>query len=291
MRNSALYIIAALLLASACNKTVMTPQQMGAISLSLSSDKEVVVSTKADTDCSDFLVDIYGETYLGQTYASEQFIYSELAGEEILIPYGTYFVSAQNCLEAEAAVGFGCARYYGVSGQVEVYSQTPSNVSLECVMVNGKVSMTFDESFLEDFSDVTVDIRADRTVSMTSEQANGGQDVYFNVPSGGTDLIYTVYGTIAKDTPSERRVSYTNAASPMTLGPAKWAKITIKSNHNGVIGPGIDVDDSMDSELYPEIIDPEDGEIIIDGSAELPAISVNTRIDDATVIDCVIDIM
>ena len=291
MRKSALYITAALLLASACNKAVMTPLQMGAISLALSSDKEVVVSTKADTDCSGFLVDIYGETYLGQAYASEQFVYSELAGKDIVIPYGSYHVSAQNCLEDAAEAGFGCARYYGVSDQVDVYSQTPANVSVECSMVNGKVTMTFDESFLEDFSDVTVDIKASRTVSMTSDQANAGQEVYFNVEAAGAELVYTVYGTLAKGTESEKRVCYSNAASPMLLSPAKWAKITIKSNHNGVIGPGIDVDDSMDSELHPEEINPEDGEIVVDGSAELPTISVNTRIDDATVIDCVIDIM
>lgn len=264
---------------------------MGAISLALSSDKEVVVSTKADTDCSGFLVDINGETYLGESYASERFVYSELEGKEVLIPYGTYLVSAQNCIEDVAETGFGCARYFGVSEQVEVFSQTTAKVSLECTMVNGKVTMTFDDSFLEDFSDVTVDIKASRTVSMTSAQANDGQEVYFNVPAEGTRLVYTVYGTIAKGTESEKRVSYSNAASPMLLSPAKWAKITIKSNHNGVIGPGIDVDDDMDSELHPEEINPEDGEIVVDGSAELPTISVNTQIDDATVIDCVIDIM
>ena len=291
MRRSALYITAALLAVSACNEAVMTPQQMGVISLSLSSDAEVVVSTKADMDCSDFLVNIYGETFLGQSYMSEQFVYSELKDKEIEIPYGSYHVVAQNCLEEDAEAGFGCARYYGISGQIDVFSQTPSKATVECTMANGVVTITFDESFLEDFSDITVDIKSSRQVSMTSDQANSGQKVYFNVPETGSHLIYTIYGTIAKGTESERRLTYTNMTSPITLLPAQWAKITIMSNHNGAIGPDIDVDDNMGSQFHPEIIDPDDGEVVVDGSAGLPDISVDTQIDNATVLDCIIDIM
>lgn len=290
MRKSALYLAVTVLLASACNKVVMEPQRMGAISLLLSSDMEVVVSTKADAvDCSDFLVDIYGETFLGFDYASEQYIYDQMPGE-VMIPYGYYRVKAQSCLPSDAENGFGCVRYEGESDQVEILSKTPTPVTVACKMVNGKVTMTFDESFLEDFSDITVDIAASRTVSMTSDQANAPTDVYFNVPSTGTELVYTIYGTIAKGTASERRLSYTNAASPMILYPAKWAKITIRSNHNGMIGPGIEVDGEMGGDSFTEVIDPEAGNAVVDGSLNLPSILVDTQIDNATVIDCVIDI-
>ncbi len=290
MRKSALYISAAILLASACNKAMVSPQRMGAISLSLSSDREVVVSTKADpVDCSGFLVDIYGETFLGQDYASEQYVYSQMP-DEVEIPYGYYQVEAQSCLETAAENGYGCVRYQGVSDQVDVLSQTPANVTVTCKMVNGKVTMTFDESFLEDFSDVTVDITATRKVTLTSAQANAPTEVYFNVPESGSQLVYTIYGTVAKGTESERKLTYTNSASPMTLSPAKWAKITIKSNHNGVIGPGITVDGEMGKDSFTEVINPEDGDTIVDGTVQLPSILVDTQVEDATVIDCVIDI-
>lgn len=288
MRKSALYIIAALLMTSACNKAVMEHQKMGAITLSLSSDREVVVGTKADAvDCSGFLVDIYGETFLGQTYASDLYVYSEMP-DMVVLPYGYYRVSAQSCLEETAEIGYGCVRYQGESEQLDVLSQTPVNATVTCKMVNGKVSMTFDESFLEDFSDVTVDIAVTRTLSLTSEQANAPAELYFNVPETGSPLVYTIYGTVAKGTESERRLSYTNSSAPMTLFPAKWAKITIKSNHNGVIGPGINVDADMGSNSFTEVIDPEGG--VSGGTMELPSIFVDTQIDDATVIDCVIDI-
>lgn len=262
---------------------------MGSIALSLSSDREVVVDTKAGAvDCSGFLVDIYGETFLGQAYASEQYVYSQMP-DKVDIPYGYYFVKAQSCLEQTAAQGLGCVRYEGVSGRTDVLSQTPQQVTVTCQMVNAKVTMTFDESFLEDFSDVTVDIKATRTVNLTTAQVLASSDVYFNLPAEGTELIYTIYGTVAKGTDSEKRLSYTNAASPTKLYPAKWAKITIRSNHNGLIGPGINVDGEMGGESYTEQIDPNEENEAQDGTMPSPSIYVDTQIDDATVVDCIID--
>ena len=289
MRRSALYIALTIFLALGCNKEVMEPQRLGTISLALSSDEEIVVSTKADSDCSDFLVDIYGTTFLGQEYATDQFIYGSMPGQ-IEIPYGYYRVSAQNCLEETAEQGFGCVRYYGESDQVDVLSEEVERVTVKCTMVNGKVSITFDESFLQDFSDVTVDVQVTRTVSLTSEQANAPAELYFNVPQSGAQLIYNIHGIVAKGTEAERSLTYTNSSSPMTLFPAKWAKITIKSNHNGLIGPGVLVDGTMGSESFTEFIDPEGGNTVVDGTADAPSILVDTQIDDATIIDCVIDI-
>ena len=283
-------MIAALLIASACNKNVMEPQRMGAISLALSSDNEVVVSTKADgVDHSGFLVDIYGTTFLGQDYASEQYIYSEMPAQ-VVIPYGYYYVSAQSCTESSAQTGLGQVWYYGVSDRVDVLSQTPANASVSCKMINGKVTLTIDESFLEDFEDVTADITATRTVSLTTEQTIVPTDVYFNTPVEGVQLTYTVYGTVKS---TGVRVKYSNADSvnPLTLHPAKWAKITIRSNHNGVIGPDVTVDGDMDNDSFTENIDPDTGDTVVDGTAGLPSISVNTAMDNATIeVDCTIDI-
>lgn len=196
MRKSAFYTALILLLAIGCNKAVMEPQRMGSISLSLSSDEEVVVSTKADAvDCSGFLVDIYGTTFLGQDYASEQYVYSEMP-DAVVIPYGYYHVSAQSCTSDAAEDGYGKVRYQGVSDQVDVLSQTPSSVTVNCKMVNGKVTIIIDDSFLEDFEDVTAELTATRTVELTSAQANAPTEVYFNTPAEGVQLIYTVYGTV-----------------------------------------------------------------------------------------------
>ena len=290
MYKSALYITLAIFVAAGCNKVSMEIQKMGSISLALSSDEEVVVSTKADAvDCSDFLVDISGTTFLGQAYATDRYVYESMP-EKVELPYGNYRISAQSCLEETAAEGFGCVRYYGESEQVDVMSQEVENVTVRCAMVNGKVTLTFDESFLEDFSDVTVDVNVTRKVTMTSDQANAPTDLYFNVPEAGAQLIYTIRGKVAKGTEYEKELTYTNSSSPITLTPAKWAKITIKSNHNGLIGPDVIVDGSMGSDSFTEVIDPEEGDIIVDGTVNLPSIMVDTQIDDATLIDCDIDI-
>lgn len=291
MRRSA--CIAVLLALTACNEALMEPRQMGSISLSLSSDVEVVADTRTgtdDVDCSGFLVDIYGTTFLGQTYESDQYVYGTMP-ESVRIPYGYYRVSAQNCLEETAADGFGCVHYYGESEQVEVLSQTRSDVTVTCRMVNGKVTMTFDESFLEDFSDVTVDIICGRKVTMTSDQANAPAEIYFNVPGEGMSLGYTITGTIAKGTENEKTLTYSNAASPLTLLPAKWARITIKSNHNGIIGPDVTVNGDMGiGDPITEIINPEGGDEVVNGDIDAPSILVDTEISDATVVDCIIDI-
>ncbi len=289
MRRTALYTAAALLLATSCNKELMESQKMGSISLSLSSDVEVVTQTKADAvDCSDFLVDIYGTTFLGNEYESETYVYENMP-ESIAVPFGSYHVSAQNCIEEEAEAGFGQVRYYGVSEQVDVFSYAKETVIIQCRMANGKASIIFDRSFQDDFADVSAELSVGaRTVPLTAEES-ATSDVYFNVPAGGADLVYKVYGTVGKGTEQERRLSYTNAASPMKLSPAKWTKITIKSNHNGIIGPDITVDGNMGNDTTTEVIDPEQGSDIADGTVAV-SILVDTQMDDATVVDCEIDI-
>ncbi len=287
MRKALLYT--AIILATSCNADLMESSEMGSISLSLYSDVEVVADTKADAqDYSDFLVDIYGETYLGDDYPVRQYVYGSIP-EAIEIPFGYYHISAQSCTEIQAEDGYGRVRYFGESAQVDVLSDKIVSVTVACKMANGKVTMTFDESFQEDFTDITVDFTvASRTVSLTEEDANLPTEVYFNTTEEGADLVYRISGTVAKGTDQEKTLHYSNSASPTKLFPGKWAKFTIKSNHNGIIGPGIEIDDNMEKEVISEIIDPEEG---LD-NGEMPAVTiqVDTQMDDATVVDCVIDV-
>ncbi len=291
MKRTALYITTVLLLASSCNKTLMESAQTGSIRLSLSSDREVIVGTKAGTtDCSSYLVDIFGETALGQQYASEQYVYSEM-DESVAIPFGKYRVSAQSCLEADAEEGFGKVRYYGISDEVDVQSRTTASVQVTCRMANGKATLTLDESFLKDFADPSVELSVGaRIVELSAAQSDGRTEVYFNLPAEGADLIYKVYGTVGKGTSQERRFTYTNASSPMKLLPARWAKIRIISNHNGIIGPDISVDGEMNDHIFTETINPDGGVETQEGFVPV-AINVDTGIEDATVIDCYLDVL
>ena len=285
MRRSALYILTTILLASACNKAVMEYSNMGSIALSLASDVEVVVTTKADTDVDydSFLINVAGQTFIGNQY-SEDYIYGQMTGD-IDIPYGTYVVSAQSCT-AEVAEssngGFGCVRYAGASSEVSIMSTVPEQVNVTCPMVNAKATLTFDESFLEDFENPSAElILGERTVTLQNAEDALSKAAYFNV-SADSRLTYIVYGTIGG-----KRLSYTGK---MAIGQAKWAKIVIRSNHNGQIGPDIWVDENMGENSFTEILDPSAGDEIISGDLNLPSVIVNTVIDDAVIVDCMIDI-
>lgn len=288
MQKSAINTIGALLLMTACNTAVLEPQQMGSITLSLSSDIEVEAQTKADNsiDCSGFSVFINGTTLVGTPY-SQTYLYSQMTDKNN-VPFGTYVLSAENCDENEAIDGFGCARYTGESEQIQVRSEETVPVSITCHMINAKASITLHESFTQDFTSITASLTiGDRSVTVIDQSnTSGGQEVYFNVPVNGGQLVYRITGTIAG-----KELTYTNASSPMLLEPAKWAKILIKSNHNGIIGkPDIDVNDDMEDNYVTEIIDPEQGTELTGGTMNLPSIIVNSAINDVEVIPCEIEV-
>ena len=287
MRKSALYILTILLAASACNKTVMAPGQMGVVTLSIASDVEAVVSTKADdaVDYDSFLINIAGRTFIGNTYSSD-YVYGDMTGN-VPVPYGTYVISAQSCTEdyaEDANDGDGCVRFAGASASFDVLSAEPVPVSVTCPMTNAKATLTFDDSFLADFdlpwASLTVD--GSRIIEFEDETEAASRIAYFNVGTSD-ELVYTVKGTI-----DGRRLTYTGR---MDISPAKWAKIVIKSNHNGQIGgPDIWVDDDMGDNSFTEIIDPNEGVENIEGDLNLPSITVDATIDDAVVVDCIIDV-
>lgn len=258
----------------------MENPNMGSISLVLSSDVEVVADTKADDiDYGSFLVKVTG--------AQDWFdgLYSEIPVDGVTVPFGSYVVEAQSCTESVAATandGFGCVRYKG-SENVEVQSNEPSSVTVKCPMVNAKASLTFDESFLEDFSSPSAVLRVgDRSVNLKDAAEAAARVTYFNVDD--TDILYyTVSGIVAG-----KKLSY---SGQMSIAPAKWAKIVIRSNHNGQIGgPDISVDGDMGDDSYTVVIDPDTDFDTAEGDVTLPSIIVDASIDDATVIDCYIDI-
>lgn len=293
MLKSAINIFAALLLLTACNEMVMEPGQMGSISLSLSSDVEVEAPTKAGSvDCSNFKVSVTGKRQTGEDYL-EEYIYSQMKANEV-IPYGSYVIAAQSCTEEDAVEGLGCVRYYGKTSEIKIESQAAVPVTVKCKMVNAKATLTLDQSFLDDFADITASLKiGERVVQvpLTQENPSGGQEIYFNVPETGGSLIYTVTAKICKGTAQERTLTYSNASSPLTLLPAKWAKVVIKSNHNGIIGgPDISFDDELGENSSIVVIDPDSGTEFIEGDMNLPKIYVDTSIADATVINCELDV-
>ena len=273
MRKSFLYIGAALIMAAGCNKEVIRSEKSGLITLNLSSEQEVVL-TKGSMDCSNFNVYITGTTFLSESYY-KSYICSQME-KGVSIPYGTYAIASDNCTSEDAAKGFGQARYWGETTEdINISSQEPVSVTVNCAMVNGKIQVVFDESFTKDFTNPSIKLsQADRDVTMTLEQTLKSS-AYFNVEALGTTISYTIYGTIAG-----RTLEY---SSSVKLSPAKCAIITIKSNHNGLIGPGVDVDDSMKGDGHTIVINPDGIETPDSGNVNAPSITIDTKMDDAVV--------
>lgn len=284
MRKSALYILAILLTASACNKAVVTPQQMGVVTLALASDAEAVVDTKADAiDYDSFLIDIEGTTLIGNSYSQPDLRYGDMPAS-MLIPFGNYTFTAESCTPAAAEEGLGRVRYEGATSDVDILTEEPVAIEIECSMANAKVTLEFDESFLEDFENPWAELVAgSRTLKLNDAEEAASSVMYFNISEDAPALEYTVHGDI-----NGRHLTYTNAVQ---LSAAKWIKIVVRSNHNGQIGgPDISVDESLKDNEFTENIDPNEGETIVNGSAGLSSIRVDVTIESATVIDCTIDI-
>lgn len=293
MQKSAINLIGALLLLTACNEMVLEPGNMGFMALSLSSDFEIEAPVKSagSVNLDEFQVEVKGQKATGEDYL-QAYVYGQMQSSEA-VPFGTYTVSAQSCTEEKAAEGLGCVRYQGCSEEFEVASQTAVPVTVRCAMVNAKASLTLDQSFLDDFTGISVKLKVeDREVDVPvdAEHPSCGQEVYFNVPEEGASLTYTVTAVVLKGTPQERSVTYTNT-KPITLLPAKWAKIIVRSNRNGQIGgPDVSYDDSLGDDSFTETIDPGSGTETIEGIMNLPKIYVNTTLADATVVDCILDV-
>ena len=285
MRKTFLYFLAATCLAAGCNKEIMSPRQ-GVLRLSVASEQECKESTKAGETVStdNFKVHVWGTTYMSTSYAQD-YLCHELNGG-VSIPYGSYQLSVYNVTEAEAVEGFGCARYYGESTTFTINNELAVDVDVTCSLTNGKLKLIFDSSFLEDFSNPSVTfVHGQRQVTLDETQA-AENELYFNV-SEDSVIKYAVKATVKSTSKTF------NYSSQVTLGPRKFAKITIRSNHNGVIGPDISVDDNMGSQGQTVIINPDEDPVVEEpeeGGLEKPSIQINTDISDAVLEDGSIEI-
>jgi hypothetical protein len=204
-----------------------------------------------------------------------------------MLPYGLYSIMAESCAEDVAHSsndGYGCVRFMGMTADVQVKSQSSlaTAVSVVCTMANAKVSVAFDAGFLSDFQDVRAEITlGDRVTVITSSQASGVQ-AYFNVEAGSV-LNYSVYGTI-----DGTELKYT---SSIVLSPAKHARLTFKSNHNGVLGPQVSVDKEIGTNEISGSIDSGSGSPVTGGDIEKPVIYVDYEIKDAVEDETVIDVI
>lgn len=284
MKRLLAYAIMILSAASCVQK--LGPAGYGALQLSVSSDVETEVQTRTTAGPYD-LYNIYiSGVHTGNDPYSQTLVYGQ-TDWPFALPFGLYSVTAESCTPETAHTankGFGCVRFLGVTEGVQV--KTPASAATEltivCTMANAKVSVAFDEGFLFDFQSVRAELAmAGRTLVISSEEASATQ-AYFNVEDG-SEITYTVYGTI-----DGVELKYT---SSIVLRPAKHARLTFKSNHNGVLGPQVSVDKEIGTNEINGEIDTESGTPVTGGDIEKPVIYVDYEIKDAVEVETVIDVI
>lgn len=279
-------LFAALALVCSCVEDVDSRDESGLLSVSLTSEVEMEVKRKSGV-YDDYNIMING-TKTGQDPYSVTLLFTELAGGYV-IPYGVYSVGAESCTPEHAHMadgGLGCARYQGVTEGIRVMSGT-THVSVDCRMVNSKVQLFFDSGFLAEFDQASVyaDISVGSRTVTVGHSDYMDKIHYFNVDPSGSEMIFTVYGSIDG-------IQRTYSGS-MTLLPAKFAKVTVKSNHNGIIGPDVTVQDETEigTNVIEGEIDIDSGSIITGGDVDVPVIYVDYEISPAVDVDCVLDVI
>lgn len=228
------FVIAALM---GCKKTVISSpsDQFGYVKFDLSADTEMTVITKAEPTAEElatYNVSLHNSS--GQIETKE---YAEIAELGWEVPAGTYKVFVENCTEAEATPegDRGSVRLARLVENVEVAAGVATEVDVECVPVNSRVTVGFDENFESVFTDPSVNLTGGvRSFDMTwGHAAENG--VYY---PADTEISWTLTASLSggQKTFSDKIVTQAG----------KWTQITFSaSTTDGSINVNITVSDDF----------------------------------------------
>ncbi|MBO5420253.1 MAG: DUF4493 domain-containing protein [Bacteroidales bacterium] len=256
MKNKILTIAALSLLTVACTKKVDTPDMYGELSVTLSGEPTVEVVSKAaetleptDPEAAGYMVRIYDSAEVLKYESS----YSDFEAQKLLL--GDYYVTAEDCSEAAAEEGKGKMRLYGRSDKVSLTADALfQTATVNCNVVNAKVSVQFDESVKNRFTGLQVSLSGGTTrekpIVITETETGVVTETWFN-PS---QLTYTISGTFS--------ANGINKAVEITKTRTLQAKdnllLMVKVNlDNGQLMPSLKVDTQInDLTEVPEEFNP-----------------------------------
>ncbi len=247
--RKAIFISALLFAAVSCQKPLIMRHATGAIEVHVDNSPVVDIVTKAgETVTADEFM-VYVESSEGvMTYEG---LYKDMPAP-LIVPVGTYTVSAENVTEAAALEGWGQVRYYGASQAKEVkQGDVPTSYDFTCRMVNAAVSVLFDENIASHFSEYSVSVHTEEARKLVYNEANTLSAVGYFAP--GT-MTFEFSGKLADDGQAIR------ISGTKTLAAATHLNLTFCiSQQNGSLKPEITVDATYEVLYSTVTIDPEDG--------------------------------
>lgn len=231
------FAIAALV---SCKKTVVSSpaDQFGYVNFDLSADTEMTVITKAEPTAEElatYNVSLHNSTGLIET--KEYAEIAELGGWKV--PAGIYKVYVENYTEDEATPqgSKGSIRLASLVEDVEVTAGVGTEVNVQCVPVNSRVTVAFDANFGAVFTDPVVNLAGGlRSFDMTwgHEVANS---VYYPAE---TEISWSLTASLA----GEQR-TYQSTEKILTQS-GKWTQITFSaSTTDGSINVNITVSEDF----------------------------------------------
>lgn len=199
MKKLLLSLIPLACAAVACNTVrIEEPVRYGQLSVALADEPVIEVQTKGGTalnkgseDAKAYKVSVFNSS--GEQQGETATFYDFQAQT---LPFGTYYVTAENCTEEEAENLNGMMRLAGKSDNVTLSLENlRGTASVECTVTNAKVTVEFDSS-VSKFTDLNVKLTGGttgtrRSSGITITESTEDKETWFN-PS---ILSYTISAT------------------------------------------------------------------------------------------------
>ncbi len=256
------YSMALVLLAAVACVRVEPGLRYGELSVALTAGPSVEAVSKAaaeDVTPEECVISIFN---VDGTAAAEPFGYT--APEKKMLPFGTYYVTAENCTAAESEAGYGRRRVAGRSMDVTISEEhLRQTAAVTCEVTNARVAVVFDAStYAVDnqtasrFPDGLKVTLSDGSRALEISQTAVGEEVVTWFTSG-REVTYTIAGEYRY----ENIVSAVNHSAKITFEEGARTELKAKDNvqiivkfssEKGQLVPAVAFDNNIDeSEMKP----------------------------------------
>ncbi len=253
MRKFLFISLAALLFAACSNDVTQEEEGYGTVSLAVETSNNISVSSRAVASAAE-LANYIITVDQNSSLAYGPVKYSTIADGTFVMKVGTgYSVTAESCTVEDAETAnenWGKLRLAGSSADFAIKAGQNTAVNFTCTVQNAKVTVVFDKSFTDIFTDYTVTVNktAVDTRSMVFNALTDSNEAAFFTIDENAELTYVVN---AKFGEAPKAVIGT-----LTLKAATNHRITVKSTTDGQITLGISIDNTVTDEDNNAVVNP-----------------------------------